>query len=364
MWLVIGLISLLAVGAGAWYLISRIRKLGFVQKVAKERAKLSWLIATSLLLLLSAILVLAMDTINMMVCLLHLGGIWAICDIVAWFYHKLTKKARQSYLVGYVAILLTGIVLAIGWYYAHHVYETPYDFETAKELEAPLHIVQISDSHVGATFHKEEFAEYMQQINAMNPDVVVITGDFVDDDTTKEDMLGCCEALSTLKTKYGVYFCYGNHDRGYYASKRGYSGEDLERELVKNGVVVLIDEAVLVDNRFYIIGREDSSRSGRASMEELLQGLDTSKYMVVLDHEPQDYANQEKAGVDLVLSGHTHGGQLIPIIKVGEWFGINDMTYGHKKAGNTDFVVSSGISCWAIKFKTGCISEINSIHIQ
>ena len=83
---------------------------------------------------------------------------------------------------------------------------------------------------------------------------------------------------------------------------------------------------------------------------------------MVLDHQPNDYDAEAESGADLVLSGHTHGGQLIPVnlfISLA-----NDKTYGMEKRGNTNFIVTSGISDWAIKFKTGCRSEFNVIDVN
>ena len=98
-------------------------------------------------------------------------------------------------------------------------------------------------------------------------------------------------------------------------------------------------------------------------MSTLTEGLDPSRYMIVIDHQPNDYDAEAAAGADLVLSGHTHGGQLIPITKVGEWIGANDATYGYERRGDTDFIVTSGISAWSILFKTGCKSEYVIIDI-
>ena len=125
----------------------------------------------------------------------------------------------------------------------------------------------------------------------------------------------------------------------------------------------------LIDDRFYIIGRADKSeeyRSGRKSMEELTEDIDPDKFSIVIDHQPDDYAAQAESGVDLVLSGHTHGGQLFPLMNIENLIDITpeDRVYGREKRGNTNFIVTSGIADWAIKFKTGCISEYLMIDIH
>ena len=81
-------------------------------------------------------------------------------------------------------------------------------------------------------------------------------------------------------------------------------------------------------------------------MNELLQNLNKEKFSIILDHQPNDYNNQTDAEADLVLSGHTHGGQLFPLNKVGEWIGANDKTYGYEKRKQTNFIVTSGLSDW------------------
>lgn len=184
-------------------------------------------------------------------------------------------------------------------------------------------------------------------------------------------MISCCKTLGSAKTKYGVYYVFGNHDKGYYPdSYRGYGEADLVKELKDNNVKVLQDENVLIDNRFYIIGRQDRSEEveknkGRATMSELTSSLDDSKFSIVMNHQPCDYANQAKSGVDLVVSGHTHGGQLFPLMNIENLTGLgDDRVYGYEKRDNTNFIVTSGISDWAIKFKTGCKSEYVIVNIQ
>ena len=205
---------------------------------------------------------------------------------------------------------------------------------------------------------------------AEQADIVVLDGDIVDENTTSEQMQSAFRILGQADSTYGVYYVFGNHDKGYYSPEyRGYDGDDLIEELKKNKVHVMQDDVKLVDNRFYIIGRQDKSEDyagGRETMEELTADLDPDKFSIVLDHQPQDYEAQAEAGVDLVLSGHTHGGQLFPLMTIENHTDLapDDRVYGYEKRGSTNFIVTSGISDWAIKFKTGCRSEYLMLEID
>ena len=169
-------------------------------------------------------------------------------------------------------------------------------------------------------------------------------------------MIKSCEGLGLLNTKYGVYFIYGNHDKGYF-NYRNFNDKDLRKQLEKNNVIILEDEIRLINDFIYIVGRQDSQEKNRLSAEELVDNLDKNKYIICLDHKPTDYGNEVNAGFDLVLSGHTHGGQIWPLGQISVFMGINDNNYGLKKIDNTNFIVSSGIGDWTIKFKIGAISE-------
>lgn len=368
MWFFIFAAMFIVSGVSAVYMTSRFYKFTFVKKIAGDKRLVRLSISAFPVALILVVSWLALGRINALVVMIHFLFIWLICDLCNYWIQKRRGAEFQWYYAGILAIVITVAYLSVAWFLAHHVWSTAYTVQTDKEVGS-LRIVQIADSHVGTTFDGEGFARWMQKIQNEGPDVVVVTGDYVDDDTTREDMVASCKALGNLKTTYGVYFSFGNHDEGYYGDAyRGYSSADLVSELEKNGVIVLQDESVLLDDRFYIIGRKDRSEDsrGRSRMEmaDLVKDLDQDKYMVVLDHQPHDYDAQEQAGVDLVLSGHTHGGQFFPINYVGEWTGENAKTYGLEKRGNTNFVVTSGISDWAIKFKTGCKSEYVVVEIE
>lgn len=369
MWAILMIVLFFSAFAGIIYLINRIGKFGFLNKITKGKKWLRILISAVLVCGITVILWVALGSMNAIVCIMHLIIFWLISDGIFALIKKRRKRSLKRYYAGAVALVFTIGYLGSGWYLAHHVWETDYQIQTDKEVGS-LRVAVFADSHVGTTFHGEGFAEHMKTIEEQHPDVVLIVGDFVDDDTTKEDMIACCKALGELDTTYGVYYVFGNHDKGYYPPEyRGYDGNDLIVELEKNQVHVLQDEVELIADKFYIIGRQDKSEEyaeKRATMEELTANLDPDKFSIVLDHQPQDYAAQQNVNVDLVLSGHTHGGQLFPLMTIEN---LTKMTpdyrvYGYEQRENTNFIVTSGISDWAIKFKTGCKSEYLMIDIE
>ncbi len=368
LWVFIFLAVLAAAGAAFAFLVSRFYRLGPVKALAGGSKKRRLAIGVLCVVLLFAAAWLAMGSMNALVCMIHLVLFWLLCDLLFWCVRRLRGRSPGRNAAAALAFAVTAVYLSAGWVLANRVWRTDYTVETGKETGS-LRIVHFADSHIGTTFDGEGFARYVAEMQALSPDVVLITGDYVDDDTSKADMEAACAALGTLQTTYGVYFSFGNHDKGYFNNdRRGYDGDDLIAELGKNGVTVLQDESVLLDDRFYIVGRQDASEdtrgTARAPIGELVRGFDRGKFIIVMDHQPGDYENEAAAGVDLVLSGHTHGGQLIPITYVGEWIGQNDRTYGMETRGSTRFIVTSGISDWALWFKTGCKSEYVVIDVK
>ena len=347
---------------GLFFLISRARRFAFVRRLTEKNKALGMLV--SLFPIAGCLLFRLVNTWAVIIVLLHLVVIWALCDLAAFIIRKIRKREpSERYITGLVAIGVTGVYLSYGWFCAHHVFETDYSFKTAKPLPGgSLRIVEIADLHLGITIDGDEFMEQCSRVNETKPDIVMICGDFVDDDSEKEDMIKACDALGTLETKYGVYWIYGNHDRGYY-EYRDFSSRELTENLERNNVKILRDETVLIDDSFYVVGREDRSAGDRKEAQELTKDLDKSKYIIMLDHQPNDYKNEAEADPDLVLSGHTHGGHIFPAGPVGMLMKANDRIYGTENRDGTDFIVTSGISGWAIPFKTAAISEFVVIDV-
>ena len=347
---------------GIAFLVMSIGKFGFFKKIGKENKFLKILLPLVVVVGVFGFFSYAMSVINAVVIIVYIRIFFLLSELLAKIVSKISGKKFSHYWQGLLAIVCSVFYLVCGYYLCVNVVEKDYNLITDKKV-GTLKIAMFADSHIGAVFNGESFARQLKVIEKQSPDILIIPGDYVKKKKKKSDMEACCRALGEFKARFGVYFAYGNHDEGYF-NKRDFSAEDLRESLSKNGVHILEDEAMLVDNRFYVVGRCDKSKIDRMSMDELLQNVDNDKYIVVLDHEPNDYENEALSDADLVVSGHTHGGQLIPITYIGQWLGFNDRTYGYEKRNKTDFIVTSGISDWAIKFKTGCRSEYVIINVN
>ena len=214
MWMILMIVLFALTIAGVCYLANRIGKFALIQKLTRGKKVARMLAGLLIAAALTAVIWLAWGSMNAIVCVLHLIIFWLVSDGIFALIKKRRKKPFTRYYAGIAAITFTICYLGVGWYQAHHVWQTAYQIQTDKNV-GDLRVAVFSDSHTGTTFHGDGFAEHMKEIEAQNPDLVLIVGDFVDDDTSKEDMIRCCEALGEMKTTYGVYFVFGNHDKGY-----------------------------------------------------------------------------------------------------------------------------------------------------
>ena len=354
------------------YTVLRARKLGFIKRTAEDHRLLAWLLAFAV----PGLFVfpfLAVSVFAAVTSLLHLFFVWLICDLAALIVLAVRRAKREKYLAGYAAMIITAVILVLAWNNAHDVRRTYYSIQTesdsreTRDVYEPFRAGLIADSHIGVTLDGEAFGREMERVQAEEPDAVFICGDFVDDDTEKEDMLAACEALGRLKTTDGVFYVYGNHDNGYYRT-RNFSAKELRQALTENGVVILEDEAAELSCGIVVIGRKDRSFGNRMGAEALMDSFSKDRYVIMLDHQPNDTFSETVSRADLALCGHTHGGHIFPAGWIGLKMGANDLIYGKRIMTTSDghattFIVTSGISGWAIPFKTGCISEYVVIDI-
>jgi uncharacterized protein len=226
---------------------------------------------------------------------------------------------------------------------------------------AGFRVAQLSDLHIGPTLGAAWLAGVVARVNALEPDVVVITGDLVDG--SLENLREQVAPLADLRAAGGVYFVTGNHE--YYSGV-----DEWLAELERLGVKVLRNERVEIgrgDETFDLAGVDDWSahRFGRghgADLRRALAGRDATRELVLLAHQPKQIAEAAAHGVGLQLSGHTHGGQIIP----WNFFVRFDQPYiaGLAEHEGTQIYVSRGAGFWGPPMRVGAPSEIALLELH
>lgn len=274
-----------------------------------------------------------------------------------WFPGSVTRHWQRTKLVLFlgIAIGVTGLMLN-----AYHTVTHP----TVRDvyLTIPkrtagrdsLRIVLMSDLHIGEMIGKDLVRKYVALSNAQKPDMVVLAGDIMDYESRFAENARIEEDLRQLKAPLGVYIVNGNHEyRANWQAKR--------RWLRKVGTL-LIDSVARPDSTFYLIGRDDFVNKGRAPLHALMEGVDTSKPVIVVEHQPWSFAEERMNGADLGLHGHTHNGQLWPyplLMKL-----IYECPYGYYRQGPTQHYVSSGIGVAGPPYRVGTVSELVVLHVR
>lgn len=285
---------------------------------------------------------------------------------------------RRHILCGTVSLLLIFGISTYGMYHARDVKLKEYTVSIDKdagELD-DLKVVLISDLHLGYSVGLSQIEKGVELINSQKPDLVCLAGDIYDnnfDAIRQPDQIA--DALAGIESTYGVYACWGNHDVdekmfvGFAMGgdfKKGHSPEMYEF-LDRANITLLEDEVELIDNKFYVAGRVDATRPEtendvRKTPSELLDGLDHTKPVIVLFHEPGELQSLADAGCDLLLSGHTHNGQLFPhtlFIRLA-W----ENPVGLLKKDDMYSIVTSGLGVWGPFMRVGSDAEVVSIDVQ
>ncbi len=216
-------------------------------------------------------------------------------------------------------------------------------------------IVQVSDLHYGMLVENGQLMLVVQRVNELKPDLVVITGDLVDEGVSHMEEMA--QPLGQLKSRHGVLAVTGNHE--YYA------GVNRAVEIMKSaGVEVLRNEMKVLPSGLQFLGVDDPTGSRRtgdpaADLEKQLSRLDRGKPSILLYHQPIYFQKAASSGVGLQLSGHTHGGQLYPIIYISRM--IYPRTPGLHRVGASILYVSRGAGTWGPPMRLGSPPEI--VHI-
>lgn len=220
-------------------------------------------------------------------------------------------------------------------------------------------IVQITDIHVGPTIGRAFVEDVVARVNALKPDLVAITGDLVDGSVA--ELAVHVASLAKLRANDGVFFVTGNHE--YYSGVDAWIGH-----LATLGVRVLRNERVRIggDEGFDLAGIDDASSQAYGhghgpDLKKALAGRDESRACVLLAHQPRGIDLADALGVDLQLSGHTHGGQMFPwnfLVRLQQPF-----VAGLHKLARAQIYVSRGTGYWGPPMRVGAPAEITEIEL-
>src|SRR5690606_18625308 len=239
-------------------------------------------------------------------------------------------------ILGNAVALIFLLIFIAGTFLAYSPVVRHLEITVDRPVADPLHIVVGSDFHLGVLSGRRHLKRFVTRANKLNSDVVLLAGDLVDDDPVWYARYGMKEEMEKLEAKLGVYGVLGNHE--YYGKKIPL----LVKLMESSGVNILRDETILVGNRFYLTGREDRTNGKRHALQ-LLQPKDKLPW-IIMDHTPSDLKTPVQLGADLHISGHTHKGQMWPNRFITRK--VFELDYGHRLAGKTHLLVSSGFGFW------------------
>lgn len=269
-------------------------------------------------------------------------------------YFLLRKKGIRT--IGSMIIAYFIFVFTYGSYLAWTPTIKTYDIQVNKEsVIEELTVLLVSDLHLGKTVGKNHLQKLVDITKKSDADMILMPGDIINDDIEPFLKQNMGELFAEIRAPLGVYVTSGNHD---------YYGGDLERlfqEMDKAGVTMLDDEVILIEDSIYIVGRNDSTDEQRKSIEELIADVDLNKPVIMLDHQPTELDEASKHGVDIIVSGHTHRGQIWPANLITQLIYEND--YGHLQKDNLHSIVTSGFGLWGPPFRLGSQAEVIELNI-
>ncbi|HTN68160.1 MAG TPA: metallophosphoesterase [Dysgonamonadaceae bacterium] len=302
-----------------------------------------------------------------MVFIFYMTMLWLLIDLILYLNKR--RPFLGEYLnihpkkTGAVFFIITTISIATIMYMGNYRFRNPVvsELELTINKEAgdlhSLRIAVISDVHLGYLINKKYAKRYADLIVEQKPDIVLFVGDIIDAEIAPIIEQNMKEDFHRLNPPLGVYSCTGNHEYRYEANyKINWLNDQANIKMIR-------DSAVLINNSFYVVGREDCIITSRKKLKTILeeQDVDSSLPMIVLNHTPNDLDEEMEAGADIALYGHTHDGQIFPFNIFTRL--VFEVSRGYKKKGDTHVYVSSGLGLSGPQYRIGTKSEIAMLNV-
>ena len=280
--------------------------------------------------------------------------------------------------IGSVVVACAVATCLYGIFNARNIKVNEYSVTVNKSCGSDKHLkaVLVADMHMGYAIGVDHITNMVEKINQQNADIVIIAGDIFDNSYDgMDDPEGIKAQLKSIKSKYGVYAVYGNHDideKILMGFTFDWGGKQLNSKKMTNfikecDIKLINDESVLINDEFYLVGRRDTDKPGtedgtRAEISELTKDLDKTKPIFVLSHEPDELQKTADAGADIDFSGHTHDGQLFPgNLTIGLFW---ENPCGMIKKDNMYSIVTSGVGVYGTFMRVGTDAEICTVDID
>ncbi len=372
----------------------------FVSALNIKNKRLDWWLkhfswSMFILTLIIGIAFLLPDTVSLKRPLSQIGSYWlgvslylilfvAVVDLIRWIYAKIKKDKYNDFkartictiiiIVGTVAVSTYGIINA------KIVRTTEYTIEIDKDGGNfdEMTIALFGDPQFGYNIGEHHLKQAVDIINSYDVDLVAIAGDIFDNQYSAiKDPDKLIELFNQIQSKYGVYGVLGNHDVeepilcGFTFNDKDLKDKTASPEMLefieKSNIKLLYDENVIINDSINLYGRADEERPNlgnttRKSAEEIKEEIDTSKPLLILDHEPRDYDELEAIGTDLMMAGHTHDGQLWPTKIATDILWTN--SYGLYVKNAFHAITTSGLGLFGPNMRVGTIAEVCIIHIK
>lgn len=308
----------------------------------------------------------------------------ALIDLLRWIYSKVFKDKYNDFyartICALLIIVLTGVTSIYGIINAKIVRTAEYEITINKDGGnfKEMTIAMFGDPQFGYNIGEYHLKQAVDIINKNDVDIVCVAGDIFDNQYSaikNPDKL--IDLFNQIKSKYGMYAVLGNHDvEEPILCGFTFNDDDIENKLAskemldfikKSGMVLLYDENVIINDSVNLYGRADQERPNlgnitRKESGDIFKEVDTTKPLFVLDHEPREYDELEKAGVDLMMAGHTHDGQLWPTKIATDIIWENPYGLWVKNAFHA--ITTSGLGLFGPNMRVGTIAEVCIIHVK
>jgi uncharacterized protein len=278
---------------------------------------------------------------------------------MALFKTPMSHRRRNFFKRGLdvVSLVSATALSAKAIYNSRHIELEKIDVKIAN-LAKPYKIVQLSDIHIGGLIDREFMSDIVKRVNLLQADLVVITGDLVDVEVGRaKEAIG---ELKALRSKYGTFYIVGNHEYFHGVEEIIQSVKELEIRVLENENVYIGEEG----EGFNLAGVYDAFGYRTSTyVPDLEKALKDKKDAptVLLAHQPK-FIEEVKGGVDLVLSGHTHGGQIYPFVFLVKM--VQPYVSGlHRHKENLQIYVNKGTGFWGPPMRLGASAEISLITI-